>query len=739
MSITFEQETKRFTLTTNNTQYVFKVVGGQYLIHCYYGYRSGSLDFSYDVQALSFSPEIKGTEIPRFSMNDAPLEFSYYGTGDYRCSSLRVKGKHGDSSTFFKYCDYEIFKGRKEIEGMPYASATEDTETLAIYLEDEITKCLLTLYYTVYPSHDFITRYYTLENQGEQSVKVQKSMSICLDLPGHDYDVMTLYGCQTTERNIQRHPICYGNYSIGSRRGASSHNFNPFMALLSKDATEEIGEVYAFNIVYSGSFLNEVEVDAQGNTRVGIGLGEENFAYTIQSTEQFHSPEAIMMYTPNGVGEMSRKMHAFIRDTILPKEVTKNRPVVLNTWEAFYFDINSDKLLKLADEGKKCGIDMLVVDDGWFGTRNNDSAGLGDWYPNLEKIPEGLKELACKVKQKGVKFGIWIEPEMVNPDSDLYRAHPNWCLNCKERTPSLARNQLVLDLCNPQVLEYLKDSFTRVFQDVDIDYIKWDFNRTLSEVGSPYLTVDMQDEAFFRYQLGVYDLYFWFQKTFPNVIIENCSGGGGRYDLGMMALSTQIWASDNTDPIDRVRIQYGSTIAYPAGVMSCHVSEPGNTEDRMQILDYKYKVAVGGILGYEFNVLEADEEIKQEIERQIVFYRQVEDLIKEGHLFRLVSPFENSAEVSSYYYADKEEDAEQIFLSYLQNFPYQRRDVSWHMELKPQKVYTLKVKAADKNATYLEQISGQLYAGYDLRQGIQIRMSEKGRYGKLMLFEKCNA
>lgn len=736
MAIVFKTKEKMFVLTTEHTQYVFKIVDEKYLIHCYYGYKSKNIDYSYNVQALSCSPEIEVEEMKRFSLNDAPEEFSYYGSGDYRCNSLKIRGKYGDSNTLFTYRDYKIFKGRKEIPGIPHARTAPDTETLAIYLWDEVNECSLILYYTVYPSHDMIARYFVIENQGQQSVKLQKAMSICLDLPGHEYDVISLYGCQTAERNFQRFPIYYGNYSIGSRRGASSHNFNPFLALTSRDANEDSGDVYAFNFVFSGSFLDEIEVDAQGNTRVGIGLGEENFAYTIEAGNQFASPEAIMLYTADGLGDMSRKMHSFIRDTILPAEPTRQRPVVLNTWEAFYFDINSELILELADQAQNCGIDMLVIDDGWFERRNHDAAGLGDWRVDKKKFPNGLKKVVEEVKRKGLKFGIWIEPEMVNPDSELYRIHPEWILNSKGRTPTLSRNQLVLDLCNPQVLDYLKTVFTQTLGDVGIDYIKWDFNRTPSEVGSPYLSAEQQDEALYRYQLGCYDLFFWFREKFPNIVLESCSGGGGRYDLGMMAVSEQIWASDNTDAEDRVRIQYGSTLAYPASVMSCHVSAPRYAETYMRELEYKYQVAIGGMLGYEMNLLKASEDAKKAIKEQTTFYREVEDLIKNGHLFRLVSPFENLSEVSSYYYADMQTGAKKILFSYLQNFPYQRRDMSELMELSPQKVYTLRIKAADAGVRYREKITGQEYSGIDLQNGIQIRMSKEAQYGRLMFFEK---
>lgn len=738
MSICYDRKNQIFSICTKTTQYVFKVVGGKYLVHCYYGAKSDCLDYSYNVQSLSFSPTIGEVGIPRFSLNDAPLEFSYFNSGDYRCCSLRVKGKNGDSSTLFTYKGYEIIDGRVDIGGLPNARMEHDTKTLIISLVDEVTDCELNLYYTVYPSHDIISRYFSLTNKGNRTIKIEKAMSICLDLPDHHYDVLTLHGCQTTEMNIQRNSLSYGNFSITSRRGASSHDFNPFIALVSANADEEYGDVYAFNFIYSGSFLDEIEVNAQGNTRISVGLGQETFSYSLNSNETFYSPEAIMIYTADGIGDMSRKMHSFIRDTIVPQECFEHRPVVLNTWEACYYNINEDILLSLARCAKECGMDMIVLDDGWFGKRNNSSSSLGDWTLDRNKFPSGLKYLSEKIHEMNMKFGIWIEPEMVNYDSELYRKHPEWCLVCKERKPTLSRDQLLLDFCNPDVLEYLKETFLKTFKDVKIDYFKWDFNRNPSEFGSSFLGAENQDEALFRCQKGVYELLFWFKEQFPDTFIESCSGGGGRYDLGMMAFSSQIWASDNTTAADRLRIQYGSTVAYPASVMSCHVSDPRNMPDVINALDYKYKVAIGGILGYELNMIGCSQEIKNEISQQINFYRSIEDLIKKGYLFRLISPFDNSMETASYYYSDKESNADRVCLFYLQNYPYNKRDISWHMDLIPQKVYSLKIKAADPNAVYVETLSGKAYNGRDLNAGIQVRADKSGEYGKIFLFEKMN-
>lgn len=736
MSIKYNQELQTFTIYTRKTQYVFKVVDGRYLVHCYYGTESDCLDYSYNVQALGFSPMIDDVGITRFSLNDAPLEFSYFNSGDFRCCSLRVKGKNGDSSTLFTYKGYKIIDGKAVIEGLPNARPDSDTKTLIISLVDEVTDCELNLYYTVYPKYDIISRYFSLTNKGNKDIKIEKAMSICLDLPGHNYDALTLHGCQTMEMNVQRSSLAYGNFSVTSRRGASSHDFNPFIALVSKNADEETGEVYAFNFVYSGSFLNEVEVNAHGNTRVSVGLGAETFGYTLKSNECFSSPEAVMLYTDNGIGDMSRKMHSFIRDTIAPQEICKYRPVVLNTWETCYYNLNEDILISLARRAKECGMDMLVLDDGWFGKRNDDTSSLGDWTLDTRKFPSGLKRLSERIHECGMKFGIWIEPEMINYDSELYKTHPDWCLVCKERKPTMARHQLLLDFCNPDVLDYLKETFSNTFKNVKIDYFKWDFNRNASEYGSGFLSPEQQDEALFRYQKGLYELLFWFKEQFPDVLIESCSGGGGRYDLGMMAFSTQIWASDNTTATDRLRIQYGSTLAYPASVMSCHVSDPRESADVANALDYKYKVAIGGILGYEFNIAECSEEFTNEIAGQIKLYRKIEDLIKTGYLFRLVSPFENPMEAAAHYYSDKKINADRVCLFYLQNYPYSDRNISWYMELIPQKEYFLKIKTVDPDAVYAETLSGKSFRGRDLISGIPIRASKSGEYGKIFLFER---
>ena len=435
-----------------------------------------------------------------------------------------------------------------------------------------------------------------------------------------------------------------------------------------------------------------------------LGLGSENFSYRLRNGETVYAPEAIMTYSPTGLGTMSRHFHDFINHHIVPEKARERRPVVLNSWEAFYFNINENIMVDFAAAAVDCGMDMVIMDDGWFGARINDKAGLGDWFVNRNRFPDGLRPFVERVKATGVKFGIWVEPEMVNPDSELYRAHPDWVISCRDRERSLSRSQMVLDMSNPAVLDYLKASFTETFAGVPIDYFKWDMNRHISEPGSPTLAPEDQGSLEYRYMLGVYSLFDWFTKQYPDAMIENCSGGGGRYDPAMMYFTSQIWTSDNTSARDRVLIQYSSQLAYPASVMSCHVSNPkGNLRE----LDLKYKVAVGGILGYEFNVLNTPDEIKEEIRRQVARYRTFDHLIQFGTHYRLSSPYETG--ISAYYY---QLDDEILLSAILTN------GCAVIGKKKPFK--KLVIRTADKNAVYRDAISGITFSGAQLRAGIEV-------------------
>lgn len=715
MAIYFNESTKTFTLETKNTRYTFCVVYDKYLAHLYYGAKNGA-EVKYEKKYRSFAPYINEEIGTQFSPDTNALEYSTFGNGDFRATALKIKNNDGNSVTGLEYKSYEIFHGRTELAGLPFADADDNTDTLAVAMADATTGVEVTLYYTVFENEDVISRYVGVHNNGEHAVNIEKCMSIMLDLDSCDYDMISLYGGHMYERNYQRRPLFYGNQSICSRRGASSHQFNPFMALCSHSATDTEGDVYGFNFVYSGNFLDEVELDQCDSARVLIGLGSENFNYLLKKGESFVSPEAVMTYTDKGIGQMSRNFHEFIRNKILPPEPFENRPVVLNTWEACFFNIDENELLRFAESARDAGIDMVVMDDGWFGARNDDKSSLGDWFVNAPKFKNGLKAFVDKMKAYGIKFGIWVEPEMINPVSKLYEQHPEWCLQVPNRDNLLSRHQLVLDMANPDVIAYLKDIFSKTFEGVSIDYFKWDMNRHMSEVGSPYLPPERQGEAAYRYMLGVYELFAWFKQKYPNAMIENCSGGGGRYDLGMMKYSTMIWTSDNTNPGPRTKIQYGSMVAYPASTMSCHVSRPTDIKD----LDYRYQVALGGALGYELHLPNASDKIKARIKEQVAEYRKYEDVILRGDYFPLMNPFCDIG--SAYYYADKERT--RFLLSFLQVGGDSSHTIK------------LKVAEADPDAIYHDEINDKDYSGAQLIAGILMRTSNSNNYSKMWYFVK---
>ena len=699
----------KFIIKTKNTMYAIGILDKKVPIHLYYGKKIKENEIPALDKCVPFSPYFK-CDGEYYSCDNLKQEFSFYGYGDLRATALRVLDlKSGSDVTNYTFKRANIFSGRKEIVGLPYSEG--ECETLEIICEDKVTKSELCLYYTVFYETDVISRYFTLTNNGNNDLKILKAMSISLDLPSGEYDLIYLRGRYAIERAAHRDPIYGGVHRITSRRGASSHQFNPFIMVTDRKATEEKGNAYAFNFVYSGSFLDELELEQSG-LRVMVGLGDESFSYLLKPNESFSSPEAVMTYSAKGIGQASRNMHSFARSTILPKD--KQHPIVLNSWEAFYFNIDEKTMLDFADGARSVGIDTVVMDDGWFGARRSDNAGLGDWVPTKEIFPDGLKAFVDRVRAKGVKFGIWIEPEMVNPDSDLYRLHPDWVMRDEGREVLLSRHQLVLDMANPEVVEYIKQSLDKCFDGIEIDYFKWDMNRNITHAISPYLPKERKGETQFRYMLGVYELYDWFVKRFPNAFLENCSGGGGRYDLGMMKYSNQIWTSDNTEAKYRVHIQHGSSYGYPLSTMSCHVSNcHGQCEDA-RMLDYSFRTAINGPLGYEFNILKADESVKDTIRKQIEEYKRYENLILTGDFYRLKNP--STDECYAYYITNSERD--EIFVSYLQNNVVEK-----------QKIHKLKIREARTDLVYRNTATNEIISGAELRAGIVIKTDNEERYG----------
>ncbi len=720
MSVKIDKKSGIITLKTKHTTYAMQMLYGKFPVHLYYGRSSRKPLPEFQSRVFSFAPFYEEHGFGYFP-DVAMSEYSFFGSGDFRTSSLKLRNlTTGSDVTLFTFKSARKFKGRLPLEHLPYANPDDKTETLELTLYDEASDCNLKLYYTVFYDCDVISRYFTLQNNGQHDIRIEKCMMLCLDIPSQDLDMISFYGGHRRENMYQRTPVSQGNQSIFSRRGASSHMYNPYFCICDRKSTEEKGDAFGFNLVYSGSFLSEAETDQTGCTRIVSGLGGECFNYLLRSGESFISPEAVMTYSDKGIGQVSRNMHSFTRRHILPQK-SFARPVVLNSWEAFYFNIDKDIMTAFANEAAKIGIDTVVMDDGWFGKRTNDRAGLGDWYANPDRFPEGLKPFIQEVKQSGVKFGIWIEPEMVNPDSDLYRNHPDWVLSDPKRTPMVSRNQYVLDMANPAVLEYLKNTFKKTFGGLPIDYIKWDMNRHLSSVYSPYLPPERQGEAAYRYMLGVYDLFEWFNNEFNDVFIENCSGGGGRYDLGMMKYSSQIWTSDNTYPNARTFIQYGSTFGYPCCTMSCHIANHNNSVENERLLDYGYKVALNGPLGYEFDILKVSDKAKGEFSRQIKEYKALKKLITEGDFYRLLNPFETGR----YAYFTVNSDNSEILLMYLQNEGDKKKTP-----------FKLKISRADTNAVYTDTLSGKKYDGALLKKGLILYSDEEPNCSKMFHFVK---
>ncbi|MCI8590536.1 MAG: alpha-galactosidase [Clostridiales bacterium] len=697
MSILYEQD--KFIIETQNTAYVFKLFDHRFPVHLYYGNRKQAYTDEIPKHYRSFSPYYEKYGMV-FSPDCALSECPFFGHGDFRTAAIKIRNQDGNSVTSFAYEKHEIIQGRRTPKGLPFAEPDENTQTLIVYMKDNVTECALSLYYTVFADKDVITRSFTLHNKGTQIVKIEKAMSLTLDIEQGDFDFITLYGGHAAERHYQREHVGFGMQGVCSRRGASSHQFNPFMAVCEHTADEDHGLVYGFNFVYSGSFLNEIEKDPNGRIRIQTGLGEENFGFLLHPSQSFDAPEAVMTCSHEGLGGLSVRFHRFIRAHILPKDPYIPRPVVLNTWEASYFDIDQDEMLRYAKAAADCGIDMLVMDDGWFGKRDDDTTSLGDWFVHKKKFPDGLAPLIQKIKETGLKFGIWIEPEMVNPHSELYQKHPEWCLQAPGRELLLSRHQLVLDFANPEVIDYLEELFEKTLGPLDIDYIKWDMNRHMCSVASPCLPAEQQDETSFRYMLGVYRLFRWFHKRFPQVMIENCSGGGGRYDLGMMKYSTQIWTSDMTGPKQRIFIQHGSALAYPPCVMSCHVSDFNGLTNDSRTLDFAFRVATGGVLGYEMKLPDMSTEVKDTIAAQIQEYRRYEPLIVSGDFYCVHNPIDSP--YYSYYFISPDKD--EILAVCLQ------------AEARPAETLTM-FFGVPGEALYKEEKTGKEYTGRALNTG----------------------
>ena len=642
MGIVYSKADRTFTIQTKNTTYQMQVDPYGFLLHLYYGKKTdGScMDYllTYYDRGFSGNPFDAGDD-RTYSMDALPQEYPSYGTGDYRSTALIIENADGSTACDLRYRSHHIFNGKYKIPGLPavYAAETE-SQTLEIVMEDAVTGVEVTLQYGVLPDYDVITRSEKIVYRGEGKIFIRKAQSACLDFVQGKYDLLTFYGRHAMERTMQREPVAHGSHVIGSVRGTSSHQYNPMMILADEHTTDQYGNCYAMSFVYSGNFKGETLKDQFGQTRALMGLQDEMFSYPLAEGETFYTPEVLLTFSGSGMNLLSQNLHRCIRQHICRGKYKESvRPVLVNSWEAAYFDFDGDTLYELAKEAKNAGIDMLVLDDGWFGKRDDDNSGLGDWFVNEKKLGGTLGDLIKKINDLGVKFGIWVEPEMISEDSDLYREHPDWALTIPGRNPVHARNQLVLDFSRKEVVDHIFDQICKVLDQGNIEYVKWDMNRSLMDVFSR--GTEDQGRVMYDYVLGLYDFLERIVTRYPDLLIEGCSGGGGRFDAGMMYYTPQIWCSDNTDALDRLQIQYGTSFGYPVSAVGSHVSAvPNHQTGRITSLHTRGVVAMAGTFGYELNLGKLSEEEKQEIRLQVEEYRKFAPLIQTGLYYRLSDP-----------------------------------------------------------------------------------------------------
>ncbi len=646
MGIVFHERTKEFHLYNQDISYILGVLQNGHLGQIYYGKRiheAESFQHLIEYGIKDMAPcAFEGNRL--FSMEYLRQEYPSYGRGDMRYPAYELQQTDGSRVSEFTYEGHSVLKGKKKLKGLPavYVEDESEAETLEVFLRDDVTETKLILSYTIFKDFPVICRNALFSHEGSEPVVLKNAMSFSIDFPDADYDMVTLTGAWARERYIKAHPLHEGIQAVYSMRGHSSHQFNPFFALKKHETTEHTGEAAGFSLIYSGNFIGQVNVDTFGVARAMAGIHPEGFAWTLEKGESFQTPEAVLVYSQEGLNGMSQVFHRLYRTRLARgKWRDMERPVVINSWEAVFMDFTEDKILNIARTAKELGVEMMVLDDGWFGKRDDDTSSLGDWYPNPGKLPGGIKGLSEKIERLGMKLGLWIEPEMISRNSELYRKHPDWLIGVPYRPMCHGRNQYVLDFSKKEVVEGIGDAITAVLNGAGVSYIKWDMNRSISEAFSRNQGPKEQGKLFHKYVLGVYQLYERLRREFPDILFESCASGGARFDPGMLYYAPQCWTSDNTDAIERIRIQYGTSVVYPLSSMGCHVSAvPNHQTFRNTPLKTRADVAYFGCFGYEMDLNVLTDEEKQEIKEQIDFYKKYRRLIAEGRFYRLLSPFE---------------------------------------------------------------------------------------------------
>ena len=693
MNITYNEQSRVFKLDTAHTSYCIGIVDDDNFVgHIYYGRKLSDDNLVYLMRTTEnpFVPSQNNRDRTSF-LDTFPMEYTGNDLGDYREGTLTVRTVGGHTAVSLSYISHRIYDGKAPLKGLP-ATFGKDTEckTLELTCEDKILQLQVILSYSIFADSDAIARSVKIVNNAQEPIYLTKVLTACIDMDNEDYEMITLHGSWARERAIQTRTVLKGKQRVSSVRGESSHQEHPFMAWKKSTTTEESGDIYAMSFVYSGNFLAQIEANQFGSMRAMMGIHPHNFCWKLEAGENFQAPEVVCVYSADGIGGMTRCFHDLYRNHLIRGEYKdKKRPILINNWEATYFDFNTEKLLDIARQASKLGIEMLVMDDGWFGHRNDDNTSLGDWQVNENKINGGLKYLVDEVNKLGMKFGIWFEPEMISPDSDLYRAHPDWAIAVPGRTGSLARNQYVLDLTRREVLDHVYEMVAAVLHSANIEYVKWDMNRQLSDVGSYGLAADRQGELYHRQVLAVYELQDRLTKEFPHLLLENCSGGGARFDAGMLYYSPQIWCSDDTDAVERLSIQAGTAMVYPLSSMGAHVSDcPNHTVGRVTPFETRGYVALAGTFGYELDVTKIPEEDRNMIPDQVAMYHKYNDLVRTGDYYRIAHFADNH-----YYdcYEVVAKDKSEALVTYIQvlNRPnYHSRRI--HIPgLDPEKTYVI--------------------------------------------------
>ncbi|EPB9413256.1 alpha-galactosidase [Clostridium perfringens] len=648
MPIIFHKELKEFHLYNKEISYIIHILPNGHVGNLYFGkkidpYKTYNHLFEGIYRPLA-AYVYEGDN--KFSLQNTRQEYPTFGLSDFRKGAFLIKQENGSEISDFKYESHKIIEGKLKLKGLPqtYVENKEDATTLEITLLDEVIKSKLKLYFTIFEDRAVITRSASFLNLSNKSINIEKAMSFNLDLPDSNYNMIQLNGAWGRERHVHDRSIKEGTQGFYSLKGASSAEFNPFLALRRPNTDEFSGEVIGFSLVYSGNFMAEIDVDTYNQTRIMMGIHPDRFSWPLNLNEEFYTPEVVIVYSDKGLNYMSQVYHSLYRECLMRgKWKDSVRPILLNSWEALSFSIDEEKIKELATNASKLGVELFVLDDGWFGKRNNDNAGLGDWTVNKEKFPNGLNEIIEYINKLGMDFGIWIEPEMVNKESELYRSHPDWIIHDPNRKPSHTRNQYTLDFSRDEVVDHIYNQIEKLLSDYNISYVKWDMNRYITECYSKDKGANLQGTVYHKYILNVYKLYDKLTTRFPNILFESCSSGGARFDPGMLYYAPQTWTSDNTDAIERIKIQYGSSLVYPLISMGSHVSESPNQQVfRETALETRANVAYFGNLGYELDVNNLSDVEKEEIKKQIQFYKENREVFQFGKFYRIKNPYNNN-------------------------------------------------------------------------------------------------